>query len=162
MQIQHFFCGLFHDLPEILTRDIISPVKKNIVGLDTLIKEIEEEAVREKILNSIPDSIAQDIIYYTQNEFSNRYKLHDSTIYSKKCGEEFLQEIQENNVENAIFGEFLKYCDHLSAFLEARFSITHGIKSRELVEGAKNLEYIYNAKVLNNVDLGYLFREFRE
>ena len=73
-----------------------------------------------------------------------------------------MQEIQENNVENAIFGEFLKYCDHLSAFLEARFSITHGIKSRELVEGAKNLEYIYNAKVLNDVDLGYLFREFRE
>ena len=162
MQIQHFFCGLFHDLPEILTRDIISPIKKNIAGLDALIKEIEEEAVREKILNIIPDSIAQEIIYYTQNEFSNRYKLNDSTIYSKQCGEDFLKEIQEKNPQNAIFGEFLKYCDHLSAFLEAKFSITHGIKSRELVEGAKNLEYSYNAKVLNGVDLGYLFREFRD
>ncbi|EFR48683.1 LOW QUALITY PROTEIN: hypothetical protein HCMG_00856, partial [Helicobacter canadensis MIT 98-5491] len=26
MQINHFLCGLFHDLPEILTRDIISPI----------------------------------------------------------------------------------------------------------------------------------------
>ncbi|MCI5968993.1 HD domain-containing protein [Helicobacter sp.] len=162
MQIQHFFCGLFHDLPEILTRDIISPIKKNVKGLDAFIKEIEEEAVREKILNIVPDSIAKEIVYYTQNEFKNRYKKNKNIVYSKNLGEEFLQEIATLNPQTPIFGEFLKYCDHLSAFLEAKISIHHGIKSKDLVEGAKNLEYLYNAKTLNGIDLGYLFREFRE
>lgn len=169
MQIQHFLCGLFHDLPEILTRDIISPIKKNVEGLDAFIKKIEEEAVREKILNIIPDSIAEDIQYYTQNEFSNRYKKGDVVVFSQKESEEFVKEIAElqkesckDSMEKPIFGEFLKYCDHLSAFLEAKISIEHGIKSKELIEGAKNLEYLYNNKQLNGVDLGYLFREFKD
>ncbi|EEQ63874.1 hypothetical protein HPMG_01331 [Helicobacter pullorum MIT 98-5489] len=55
----------------------------------------------------------------------------------------------------------MKYCDHLSAFLEARISISHGISSKELEEGARNLEYLYNAKNLNGIDLGYLFRDFK-
>ena len=29
----NFFAGLFHDMPEVLTRDIISPVKNSIDGL---------------------------------------------------------------------------------------------------------------------------------
>lgn len=162
MQIQHFLCGLFHDLPEILTRDIISPIKKNVEGLDEFIKQIEEEAVREKILNIVPDSIAQEIVYYTQNEFSNRYKKNHQVIFSARKGEEFLQEIQQDSIHQPIFGEFLKYCDHLSAFLEAKISIEHGIKSKELIDGAKNLEYLYNSKSLNGIDLGYLFREFKD
>ena len=43
-----FLCGLFHDLPEVLTRDIISPVKRSVPGLDELIKKIEERLVTEK------------------------------------------------------------------------------------------------------------------
>ena len=35
----NYFTGLFHDLPEVLTRDIISPVKRSIEGLSDLIKE---------------------------------------------------------------------------------------------------------------------------
>lgn len=36
----NFFGGLFHDLPEVLTRDIISPVKRSIEGLEDIIKFI--------------------------------------------------------------------------------------------------------------------------
>lgn len=39
--VNDFLCGLFHDLPEVLTRDIISPIKRSIQGLDDLIKDIE-------------------------------------------------------------------------------------------------------------------------
>jgi putative hydrolase of HD superfamily len=35
----NYFAGLFHDLPEVLTRDIVSPVKKSVAGLDKVIKE---------------------------------------------------------------------------------------------------------------------------
>jgi putative hydrolase of HD superfamily len=37
----NFFGGLFHDLPEVLTKDIISPLKRSVKGLDELIKEYE-------------------------------------------------------------------------------------------------------------------------
>ncbi|WP_297810168.1 HD domain-containing protein [uncultured Helicobacter sp.] len=161
MQVQHFFCGLFHDLPEILTRDIISPIKNNVEGLDKFIKQIEEEAVQEKILKIVPNSIAKEIVYYTQNEFTNRYKKDDEIFLSSKKGEEFLQEIELESSDEPIFGEFLKYCDHLSAFLEAKISIEHGIKSKELIEGARNLEDLYKNKFLRRIDLGYLFREFK-
>src|SRR4030067_1477664 len=38
----NFFTGLFHDLPEVLTRDIVHPVKKSVGGLDALIKKYEK------------------------------------------------------------------------------------------------------------------------
>ena len=47
--VNDFLCGLFHDLPEVLTRDIISPIKRSIQGLDDLIKDIEKRQVAEKI-----------------------------------------------------------------------------------------------------------------
>ena len=43
--VNDFLCGLFHDLPEVLTRDIISPVKTSVEGLDDLIKDIEKRQV---------------------------------------------------------------------------------------------------------------------
>ena len=36
----NFFSGLFHDLPEVLTRDIVSPVKNSVKGLDSIISQI--------------------------------------------------------------------------------------------------------------------------
>ena len=70
-----FLCGLFHDLPEVLTRDIISPVKRSVPGLDELIKRMEERMVAEKILPLLPYTWHEDILYYTQNEFSNRVRI---------------------------------------------------------------------------------------
>ena len=39
----NFFTGLFHDLPEVLTKDIISPIKTSIKGLEGIIKDYEED-----------------------------------------------------------------------------------------------------------------------
>ena len=41
----NFFSSLFHDLPEILTKDIISPVKSSVEGLEDIIKEFEKKQV---------------------------------------------------------------------------------------------------------------------
>lgn len=41
--INNFYTGLFHDLPEVLTRDIIDPVKKSVKGLSPLIKKYEKD-----------------------------------------------------------------------------------------------------------------------
>jgi 5'-deoxynucleotidase YfbR-like HD superfamily hydrolase len=36
-----FFRALFHDLPEVLTKDVISPVKNSIDGLNKLLEDYE-------------------------------------------------------------------------------------------------------------------------
>lgn len=158
MRINHFLCGLFHDLPEILTRDIISPIKRSVKGLDEQIKRIEEEAVKEKILSHVPANITEDIMYFTQNEFSNRYKV-EHLVYQVESAEELLK-MHNHNEDNAVCGEFLKFCDRLSAYLEARISIDHGISSKDLEDGSAGIYEICHNQSLNHLDLGMLLRNF--
>ncbi len=135
----NFFTALFHDLPEALTRDIISPVKYSVDELSELIAEFEISKIEDDILPNVPDSL--------QNEFRYILGLYDG----KK--DEFLTKIiddskvkivdnlapyNENRYE-AIDGLALKQCDKLSAFVEASLSISHGIKSKELVNGKKQI-----------------------
>lgn len=158
MRINHFLCGLFHDLPEVLTRDIISPIKHNVLGLDEFIKQIESEAVEEKILSKVPDNIKEDIVYFTQNEFANRYKIECFPHYTKSYEELFAQ--FNSDEYEPICGEFLKACDHLSAYLEAKISIAHGISSKDLIEGAQGILDKRGDEVINGLDIGAVFREF--
>lgn len=158
MRINHFFCGLFHDLPEILTRDIISPIKSSVAGLDEQIKEIEKRAVEEKMLIHLPANISEDICYFTRDEFSNRYKIEHFVNYSKNTDELFSD--FNSDEFSPICGNFLKICDHLSAFLEARISIKHGISSSDLKNGADGILKNRKDSVINNLDLGKLFRDF--
>ena len=157
MRINHFLCGLFHDLPEILTRDIISPIKRSVKGLDEFIKKIEEEAVNEKILAIVPPNIQEDISYFTQNEFSNRYKI-EHFCYTAD-GESLMQTYNRDEF-NGVYGEFLKIFDNLSAYLEAKISISHGISSDDLINGAKGIYDRCADKVICGVDIGKLFRDF--
>ena len=157
MRINHFLCGLFHDLPEILTRDIISPIKRSVKGLDEFIKKIEEEAVNEKILAIVPSNIQDDISYFTQNEFSNRYKIEH---FCYTADSESLMQTYNRDEFNGVYGEFLKIFDNLSAYLEAKISISHGISSDDLINGAKGIYDRCADKVICGVDIGKLFRDF--
>ncbi|WP_027327522.1 HD domain-containing protein [Helicobacter pametensis] len=159
MRVNHFLCGLFHDLPEILTRDIISPIKRSVKGLDEQIKKIEEESVREKILAFVPQNIVEDILYFTQNEFSNRYKIEHMTHYAESAKD--LLELYDEDRYDAVCGELMKFCDRLSAFLEARISIAHGISSKDLEEGSKGILEVSKDQELRGLDLGALLRDFR-
>lgn len=158
MRINHFLCGLFHDLPEILTRDIISPIKRSVKGLDEYIKKIEEEAVSDKILSIVPQNIQEDITYFTQNEFSNRYKIE---IYPQTTSADELMSKFNSDDFNAVYGEFLKIFDNLGAFLEAKISIMHGISSDDLVNGADAIYQKCSDIVIENIDIGKLFRDFK-
>lgn len=158
MRINHFLCGLFHDLPEILTRDIITPVKKNVSGLDKQLKIIEEEAVKEKILQFVPENIAQDIRYFTQNEFTNRYQNEHFTMTAQSCSD-LLTHFDQDQF-NPVCGEFLKFCDHLGAYLEAKISISHGISSTDLIQGSQNIYNLCSNKMIKDLDLGKIIRDF--
>ena len=145
----NFFTALFHDLPEALTRDIITPVKYCVDELSDIIAEYEIEKIQESILPNIPEIL--------HDEFSYILGLYDG----KK--EEFENKIYENNIQivedvskynsdkyNAIDGLALKQCDKLSAFVEASLSISHGIKSKELINGKK--EILKGLKKIQGVD----------
>ena len=157
MRINHFLCGLFHDLPEVLTRDIISPIKQGVSGLDSQIKELEERVVAQKILAHLPENINTDIRYFTQNEFTNRYKV-EGFVHPANV-DELLGQFNKDEF-SPIYGEFLKICDLLSAFLEAKISIAHGITSKELTDGIEKIMLRCATKVIGDVDIGAIFRDF--
>ena len=158
MQINHFFGGLFHDLPEILTRDIISPIKRSVRGLDSFIKSIEKEEMQTKILSKLPQFIRTDIIYWTEDEFTNRYKECDKVILVDNIKQLLTQYNYDKYMP--ICGELLKFCDKLTAFLEARISIAHGVSSPDLVNGSKALYEELLKKEILNVPIGLIVQDF--
>lgn len=152
-----FLCGLFHDLPEVLTRDIISPVKRSVPGLDELIKKIEERLVAEKILPLLPYSWHEDILYYTQNEFSNRVRINGKTEQTT------IEEINARYNEpgyHAIDGAVLKGCDNLAAFVEVWLSQRYGISSPRMEEGERAIRAQYKDKVIGGINFGRVYDEF--
>jgi len=162
----NFFCALFHDLPEALTRDIISPVKYSVSGLDDIISEYELKVMDDEIFPYIPNSFLKDFQYILG-------------LYDGKKNE-FLDKIQDNgkikivdDIKNynkdrfqAIDGKALKNCDRLSAFIEATLSISHGVKSKELVQGKahilESLKEKSQGKVVNFYDLAKEIEKFVE
>jgi len=64
--LEDFWRGLFHDLPEVLTRDIVSPIKKNVAGLDEVLKKVETKLIDDKILPLIPQKWRSNMLILTQ------------------------------------------------------------------------------------------------
>ena len=159
--VNDFLCGLFHDLPEVLTRDIISPVKTSVEGLDDLIKDIEKRQVAEKLLPLLPWGWHEEIIYFTQNEFTNRVMLDGVPT---EVSEEELN--GKYNVDGhgykAVDGRMLKGCDHLAAFVEAYLSTEYGITSKHLLNGMADLREKYKNKTIAGINFGAVYDEFPE
>lgn len=139
----NFYCALFHDLPESLTRDIISPVKYGIDGLNEIISEYEMRLIEDKILPYIPQSFRDEFSYILgvrdengmlkKDEFENRINRITPQAYHGSMDN------VNSNEYNSIDGKALKYCDNLAAFVEAGLSISYGVKSKDLVKGFKNI-----------------------
>lgn len=159
--VNDFLCGLFHDLPEVLTRDIISPIKTSVEGLDELIKEIEKRQVEEKLLPLIPYQWHADICYFTQNEFADKVIIDGEEVL---CSAEEINDKYNEDKKGykAIDGSVLKCCDHLAAFVEAYLSTEYGIKSRHLQNGIKTLREKYAGKVVAGINFGAIYDEFAD
>jgi putative hydrolase of HD superfamily len=146
----NFFTALFHDLPEALTRDIITPVKYCVDELSDIIAEYEIEKIEDDILPNIPDSLHDEFSYILglydgiKEEFTNKIKNNGKI--------EVVDDISKYNIDKyeAIDGVALKQCDKLSAFVEASLSISHGIKSKELINGKK--EILKGLKTVHGID----------
>ena len=154
--VNDFIGGIWHDLPEVLTRDIISPIKRSIEGLDELIKDIEQRKMEEELLPLLPMSWHQDIINFTVNEFRNRiWDNGELVLLSGDIPEKF-----NRDEYNPVDGAVLKGCDHLAAFMEAYLSIQCGITSTHLASVVKKLPEEYAHKSLGGIQFGDIYRQF--
>ncbi len=111
--INNYFTGLFHDLPEVLTRDVISPVKRSVEGLDDLIKDYEREEMQRTIYKLLPEDWHSVIKMYTEEEFTDLRGSNGSLLRD---------------------GRLLKAVDDLSAFIEVYLSFQNGISNQELMD----------------------------
>lgn len=156
----NYFGGLFHDLPEVLTRDIVSPVKSSIKGLQDLIKEYEGIQVEERILPLLPTAWHKEIRFFVEDEFENKI-VKDGMIIKGLSNEEISAAYNQDQF-SPLDGKLIKACDHLAAFIEASLSIKYGIRAPHLEEGKRRLQEMYRDKIIAGIDFGEIFGYFRD
>lgn len=139
-RINNYFTGLFHDLPEVLTRDIISPVKRSVEGLSELIKEYEKEMMEKEVYIAIPSAWRAEFKMFTEYEFANLITQNGKlqNLGDREIGAEYNQD--EYRPRD---GKLVKAADHLAAFLEAYVAVKNGSASQELLQAQLNLKREY-------------------
>jgi len=155
--INNFLAGLFHDLPEVLTRDIVSPVKKSVEGLDEIIKEIEDEQLEEKLFPLLPKSWHSQMRYLMQDEFSSRIVIDNQTRFVSE--EELISKYNDSRYM-AVDGEVIRACDHLAAYMEAYLSISHGVTSKGLKDGYTSIRKLYKERIIAGINFHEVFEYF--
>ncbi len=156
----NFFAGLLHDLPEVLTRDIISPVKRYVEGLEEIVKKYERIQLEDKILPLLPSAMRHEILYFLEDEFQNKI-VEDGRTRTGIPRAEMMEKYNENRF-NPLDGDIIKICDKLAAFIEASLSIQHGIKSQHLEEGREKIYKEHQDDVVGQISYRYLFDYFND
>ncbi len=150
--INNFFSALFHDLPESVTRDIISPVKQATDDLPNIVKKIENEIVSKELVPLMEDFFVNQVIYYTSDEFSNR--IQDEAGKIQIVSYEELNEKYNDEKFQPIDGKLVRICDHMSALMEANISIKHGITSEHLEVGLETTVNHYKEnQIINGINV---------
>ncbi len=156
--VNNYFAGLFHDLAEVLTRDIVSPVKASVKGLGSIISGIEQEQMKKVIYPLLPPTWHDEISYYTNDEFASRVVIEGET---KLVTSDEINADYNDDSFNPVDGEIIRGCDHLSAYIEAYLSLSYGIKSEQIASGYSQLTPKYKGKIIGGVDFGTMFDYFK-
>ncbi len=156
--INNFFSALFHDLPESVTRDIISPVKQATDELPNIVKKIEDEIVNKELVPFMESFYVNEILYYTSDEFSDRIISADGNVEVVSWAD--LNTKYNFEVYNPVDGKLVRICDHLSALMEADISIKHGTTSVHLESGKEGmLHYYKEGQIISGIDVNSLFNK---
>ncbi len=153
----NYFAALLHDLPEVLTRDIVSPVKRSIEGLEDTIKEIEQELLNESILPLLPGEWHGEMKYFYFHEDPFENKVIENEEVKKILSTDELNEKYDSGIYSPLDGNIIFFCDKLAAYLEAVLSIKHGINSRVLTEARNKIRHRFKHAVIGGIQLGPLF-----
>lgn len=137
--LNNYFTGLFHDLPEVLTRDIINPIKRSVEGLKDIIKGYEKEEMERRIYKILPLNWHSEIRKYTEEEFSDL-----------KLSGEFVRD-----------GSLVKANDDLAAFVEVYLSLQNGVSNRDLRNAKDEIVKRYNSQLVCGIKFKDIYRQFK-
>ena len=152
-----FYGGLFHDLPEVLTRDIISPVKRSVKGLDELVKKLERRGVEENLFPLLPPAWRDDVLYMVMDEFENRVRTNGRV---RVIGRD-LADAEGRDEMDPVDGRVIEVCDKLSAYIEARESIRIGVRPAALEEASMRLYDSFASRRVAGYEVKALFDSFK-
>ena len=112
-----FYSGLFHDLPEVLTKDVISPIKENVSGLAAILEDYEHDLVESTIMPLLKEEWRDEFRHMVYEPFTDV----DISGFGRRNGTD------------------LKACDLMAAYMEANISRRYGISSNTLLEGERGI-----------------------
>ena len=153
----NYFTGLFHDLPEVLTRDIISPVKRSVEGLSELIKQYEKEQMEKEIYGLIPKEWHREVRTFTEKEFDSIITFKGRR---KKLSSDEINEKYNSDIYNPRDGVLAKAADSLAAFIEAYVAIRNGSYSREFQEAKLAFKDTYGRATIAGINFGEIYADF--
>jgi putative hydrolase of HD superfamily len=152
----NFFGGLFHDLPETVTRDIISPVKTSSQDFESIVHNLEKELAENEIYPLLEPEWKDEIKYFTQDEFLNKI-VENGNISVVSAVEEITQHYNEDRFL-PYDGQLVRAADQMAAYLEAKSSINFGIRSDDLLSAVDSIKSRYKLKI-GNVDFERIYNE---
>ena len=166
-RLNNFFCGLFHDLPELLTRDIITPVKRSVEQLPAIIHQYEDEELRRRVLLPLSEAgyadIEERMAYYlgleSGSEFLETIRDASGSVHCLSSFEELHLDCNANRLDPKD-GRLVKICDTLAAFIEAHSSIYNGVSSPHLYEAMARIRGEYRRQTLGDFNVGTLLADF--
>ncbi len=158
-RVNAYFAGLFHDLPEALTKDIISPVKSAATGMDRFINELEREEMERRIYRPklIPQAWQPEMRLFTEDEFTSKVII-DGTVHPT-TSEEINTSYNEDRY-NPVDGELVKAADDLAAFMEAYLALQSGITNQQLADAARIKRSQADRAVVGGLRLASLYEQF--
>ncbi|MDR3112178.1 MAG: HD domain-containing protein [Elusimicrobiota bacterium] len=151
----NFYCSLFHDMPEILTKDIIKPVKSSIAGLEKIIKQYEKKQVDEKILPLIPQNWQKEMQYFIEDEFLDKIIEKGVVKKVKNCSD------FNDDKYSPVDGTLVEVCDKLCAYIEVSVAAEYGIKSATLIESKSKVYDTFSSFQKNELNFKPLFDYFK-
>ena len=166
--VNNFFAGLFHDLPELLTRDIITPVKRSTVHLPDLIREYELSELERRVFGPLSAGGYPELVdrmrYYLglKGDAGSEF---DQTIQDKEGVRRLnsfdeLQLLGNYDELDPKDGTLLKVCDNLAAFMEAYESQQRGVSSFDFHEAMARIRANFLQHSLGKVSLTALIADF--
>jgi len=162
----NFFAGLLHDVPELLTRDIISPVKQSVMRIGDLIKEYENAELERRIFRPLRDGgyipLERRIKYLLGMEVGSEFNASIIKDGEASCVTlELLQRDFNSDQFDPKDGEMLKVCDNLAAFIEAYTATRNGITNEQLQQAQWRIRSKYQqASLLDGLHIGALLADF--
>lgn len=166
----NFFTGLFHDLPELLTRDIISPVKSADDAIGKLIKQYETQELERRILGPLLRGgcadLAERLSYLLGLEVGSEFI---ATVREPGPGGLEIRNVSESDLRgdknrdelDPKDGPLLKMCDHLAAFIEADTALRNGINNEQLHQARWRIRQMYEHRPeVMGIQVGALLADF--